>query len=175
MFRHVARPPGPRGIGEAARGSGAMAIYAKIKGKIQGDIKGSVMATGHTGEIEINSCEMGLASPVDIASGHPAGRRQWRPIHLVKPLDASTALLYNAIVTNELLTSVVITYWRTGLDGKPSNFIKISLTNAMIVDYNHLGNNDGTGTEKVSLTFTKWEFSWLPTSLGAVDDWMTTS
>jgi type VI secretion system secreted protein Hcp len=150
-----------------------MAIYAKIKGQKQGSIAGGASAAGHVDEILIDACEIDVVSPHDVASGLASGRRQWRPIHLTKPLDKSTPLLYQALITNEVLTSVVITYWRTGKDGKLDNFVTITLTNAMISEYHHLAGTDGNAVEKLSLTFTKFDFTWTDGGITAADDWMS--
>ncbi len=147
-----------------------MAIYAKITGTKQGAINGSVTARAFDGQIPIESCEFGIGGPYDVATGQASGRRVARPIHLIKTLDKSSPLLFTSATTNEALT-VDISYTIEGEGHK--KYVTLKLTNAMIRDFNHLASSDGTAVEKLSLTYTKFEFTWVEGGIVAVDDWAT--
>jgi len=168
MDRHQARHFGSRRGGTAVRGRGIMAIYAKIKGRKQGDIKGGVTTQAFDGQIHLDSCEFGLAAPYDVATGQASGRRVPRPVHLVKQSDRTSPLLYMACVTNEVL-DVEISYTEEGAEHK--SLMTIVLTNAMIRDFNHLGGAKGSAVEKLSLTYTKFEFTDVQAKTMASDDW----
>ncbi len=145
-----------------------MAIYMKVIGKAQGDIKGGVTAQVFDGQIHLESCEFGLAAPFDVATGQASGRRVPRPVHLVKQSDRSSPLLYMACVTNEVL-DVEISYTEEGAEHKA--LMTIVLTNAMLRDFNHLGGAKGSAVEKLSLTYTKFEFTDVVAKTMAQDDW----
>lgn len=145
-----------------------MAIYAKFTGTKQGVISGSVTARAFDGQIPVQSCDFGVGSPYDVATGQASGRRVARPIHLTKPLDKASPLLFTSATTNEALT-VEISYTIEGEGHK--KYVTLKLTNAMIRDFSHTAGADGTAVEKLALTYTKFEFTWVEGGIVAVDDW----
>jgi type VI secretion system secreted protein Hcp len=149
-----------------------MAIYAKIKGKTQGDLAGGVTAKGYAGQIQVNTCVFGVGSPFDVATGQSTGKRAARPVHLAKPVDKSSPLLYTSCTTNESLT-VDIAYIKEGEGHGP--FLTIKLTDAMIRDFNHQASFDGSAVETINLTYTKIEFTWVNGGIMSVDDWSSSS
>lgn len=149
-----------------------MAIYVKIKGSKQGALTGSVTAKAFEGQIPVTSLDFGVGAPYDVATGQATGRRVPRPVHITKPFDKSSPLLYTSCTTNESLT-VDISYTIEGEGHK--KYATISLTNAMIRDYNHDASHDGHAVEKISLTYTKFELTWVEGGIVAADDWMTAS
>jgi type VI secretion system secreted protein Hcp len=148
-----------------------MAIYAKIKGKVQGDLTGGVTAQSFTGQIEVHSVEFGVGSPFDVATGMPTGKRVARPIKITKPFDRSSPLLHRSAVTNESLT-VNISYTIEGQGHKA--YATLNLTNAMIRDFQNDTSATGTGTETISFTYTKVEFTWTEGGITSTDDWSST-
>jgi type VI secretion system secreted protein Hcp len=145
-----------------------MAIYAKIKGKVQGDLTGGVTAQSFSGQIEVHSVEFGVGSPFDVATGMPTGKRVARPIKITKPFDKSSPLLHRSTVTNELLT-VNISYVVEGQGHK--SYATLNLTNAMIRDFQNDTSATGTGVETISFTYTKVEFNWTDGGITSTDDW----
>jgi len=145
-----------------------MAIYAKIKGKVQGDLTGGVAAAGYNGQIQVHSVEFGVGSPFDVATGMPTGKRVARPIKITKPFDKSSPLLHRSTVTNESLT-VDISYTVEGQGHK--SYATLSLTNAMIRDFQNDTSFTGTGIETISFTYTKVEFTWTDGGITSTDDW----
>ena len=145
-----------------------MAIYAKIKGKVQGDLTGGVAAAGYKGQIEVHSVEFGVGSPRDVATGMPTGKRVARPIKITKPFDRSSPLLHRSTVTNESLT-VDISYTVEGQGHKA--YATLSLTNAMIRDFQNETSFTGAAVETISFTYTKVEFTWTEGGITSTDDW----
>jgi type VI secretion system secreted protein Hcp len=145
-----------------------MAIYAKIKGKVQGDLTGGVAAAGFSGQIQVHSVEFGVGSPYDVATGMPTGKRVARPVKITKPFDKSSPLLHRSTVTNESLT-VDISYTVEGQGHK--SYATLSLTNAMIRDFQNDTSFTGTGVETISFTYTKVEFTWTDGGITSTDDW----
>jgi len=146
-----------------------MAIYASFKGQKQGEIKGGVTTKGWEGKVQIDTCDFGLTAPYDTATGLASGRRVAKPVHLTKPLDKSSPLLYMACTTNETL-QVEINYMEEGANHKALVIVK--LTNAMLREFSHTANGHAIASEKLALTYTKFEFTWCDGGIMATDDWM---
>lgn len=146
-----------------------MAIYAKIKGAKQGVLTGGVSAASFTGQIQVNSVDFGVGSPADVSTGLATGKRVARPLTITKPMDRSSPLLHQSCTTNESLT-VDISYVVEGQGHKP--FATVSLTNAMIRDFNQEASFTGSSVETISFTYTKIEFTWVDGGIVSVDDWM---
>jgi type VI secretion system secreted protein Hcp len=145
-----------------------MAIYAKIKGTKQGDLKGAVEAAAYTGQIEVHSLEFGVGSPYDVSTGMPTGRRVARPVKITKPMDQSSPLLHTSAVNNEAL-KVTFSYTIEGQGHKA--FATVELTNAMIRDFNVASSYTGSNVESISFTYTKIEFTWTEGGITSTDDW----
>jgi type VI secretion system Hcp family effector len=107
-----------------------------------------------------------------VSTGLPAGKRVARPVQITKPLDQSSPLLHQSCTTNESLT-VDIAYVVEGQGHRP--YVTLSLTNAMIRDFNHETSFDGSSVERISFTYTKIEFTWVTGGIASVDDWMSAS
>lgn len=149
-----------------------MAIYAKIKGATQGDLKGAVTAQSYSGQIEVHTAEFGVGSPRDVSTGLPTGKRIARPLQITKPMDKSSPLLHTSAVTNESLT-VTISYTVEGQGHKA--YATVALTNAMIRDFNLASTATGTNVETISFTYTKIEFTWTDGGITSQDDWTSAS
>jgi type VI secretion system secreted protein Hcp len=145
-----------------------MAIYAKIKGKVQGALTGGVSAQAYNGQIQVNSVVFGVGSPYDVATGLATGKRVARPVKITKPFDRSSPLLHLATVTNESLT-VDISYTVEGQGHK--SYATLSLTNAMVRDFQNEVTATGAAVETISFTYTKVEFTWTDGGISSTDDW----
>ena len=145
-----------------------MAIYAKIKGAVQGTITGGVGAQAYSGQIQVESVVFGVGSPHDVATGLPSGKRVARPIKITKPFDRSSPLLHRSTVTNESLT-VDISYVVEGQGHKA--YATLNLTNAMIQDFQNEVSHTGAAVETISFTYTKVEFTWTEGGITSTDDW----
>lgn len=83
----------------------ALKAYLRLKGSVQGEIKGSVTQKGREGRIEV------LASNHQVARA-PDGKGQLHPpFELLKPLDQASTKLYQAWVANEAFSDCEIQYW----------------------------------------------------------------
>jgi type VI secretion system secreted protein Hcp len=149
-----------------------MAIYAKIKGTKQGDLKGGVTSKGFDGQIQVHSVEWGVGSPRDVSTGLPTGRRVARPLQITTPMDRASPLLHTAVVNNEALT-VTISYVVEGEGHKA--YATIVLTNAMIQNFNIASTFTGSDVETVTFTYTKIEFTWAEGGITSQDDWSSTT
>lgn len=146
----------PRGIGTIT-----------INGLKQGQINGG--AAGTTRAIEILSYAHSISSPRDAASGQATGRRQHKPVTIMKEWDAASPMLFQALVGNETLTSVLIGLNQPGGNG----YMRVKLTNATISERS-VQSNAGTDTlelESISFTYQKIEVEHIPTGRLGIDDW----
>ena len=88
----------------------ALDAYMTLKGRISGDIKGSVTIPGHEGAIRVVAVQHEITTPRDAQSGLPTGKRQHKPFVVTKELDKSSPILYKMLVTNESITSLVVKF-----------------------------------------------------------------
>ena len=154
-------PQGPQGPpGQTVTAANPVIGQFSATGQKQGVIKGG---DGSKTQIDISGFTEGVISPRDAASGLPTGKRQHKPITITKEIDAASPLLYNACVTNENLSQVVINLYSPG-GSTPTTMVK--LTNASCADLEHDGQ-----TETISFTFQKITWTYINGGITAEDDW----
>jgi type VI secretion system secreted protein Hcp len=127
-----------------------------------------------------------VKSPRDMATGMASGKRQQGAITFTKAIDSSSPQLFQALVGNEALKTVLFEFRNTSADGQEQIFYQISLTNAAIseveqyvgmsglvttAEAKHSAASDGSPLEDVSLTFQKIEVASLVGKTMAADDW----
>lgn len=157
-------------------------IQVTIVGKSSGKITGS----GKDGSIEGLAMEHEIVSPRDAASGLPTGRRQHKPLTIVKPIDKATPLLMKLLTNNESAT-VTLKFFRAdsstvGGGGKPEQYYTITLTNAAVSSIRDWKPNtrdvsaDRAGDlEEISFTYQKITWTWTDGGITHEDDWESTS
>lgn len=135
----------------------AVAPLASAAGYLKlGDIKGESQAARHEDWIIIESISEGYMRPGATAgSGRVRANVATEGILVTKPMDKSTPLLRQALVTGERFKDVVIDL---NTSGQASNVgLQVKLTNAMISKIeSNLGGSPST--EEVTLNFEKIEW-----------------
>jgi type VI secretion system secreted protein Hcp len=156
----------------------ALNAYLTLKGQHQGDINGSVTQKGREGSILVHAFSDEIVSPRDPTSGLPTGKRQHSPITILKEIDKSSPLLWNALVNNENLTTWILKFWSTGVTGVEMQIYTIQLTNASIasIQESMLDNEDANFSkyalrQEVTFTYEKIEWTWTEGGITATDDW----
>jgi len=164
----------------------AYQFYVTIQGKKQGTFKGDgVAAEGNEAGKGQGDRIAGIrffaetVSPRDTATGQASGRRQHKPITITKEWDAASPQLFSALVTNEVLTSVLFEFVKTDAQGQEFVYHTIKLTDGGVSDIkSYLDLTDTTGDaydahelEDVSFTFRKIEIENKEGKTVAVDDW----
>ena|SRR5271170_7018775 len=153
-------------------------FYATIKARVQGTLKGQ--GTGREKDkIPGVAFSYGVVSPRDPASGLPTGRRRHIPIVFTKEWGAASPQLFQALVTNETLTSVLFEFMTTDALGKEEVDYTIELTNATISGFEgtlHIGEKagpivDSRKLEAITLEFQKITVTSVTGGTTAVDDW----
>jgi type VI secretion system secreted protein Hcp len=151
----------------------AYEFYVTIEGSQQGKLKGDSKRKAHKGAITGLAFEYAVTSPRDAGSGQATGRRQHSPITITKRWGAATPQLFQALVTNELLKSVLIEFVKTSPQGKEVVYHTVKLTNANVVSIEQYANPEDRELEEVSISFQKIEIDNKDGGTSAVDDWQT--
>ena len=160
------------GLGFAAPASAAPApneFYVTIQGQKQGKLRGESTRKGQEGKMIGLAYDYGVKSPRDVATGQASGKRQHSPITFSKEWGASTPQLFQALVSNEVLTTVLFEFVRinpkTGIE---EIFQTVKLTNAQLSGISHhtgpaplpetkRAANDMLELEDISIVFQKIE------------------
>jgi type VI secretion system secreted protein Hcp len=152
--------------------------YLTVVGARQGAIKGDVTIHGREGTIALIGVSSQLNVPFDATTGAAQGRRQHHPISVTKLLDQATPKLYQALVTNEILTEFTIAFWRQLPDGQETAQFTIKLTDARIVAAAFVAHEaQGAAaaapapSQEVQLTYRRITWTWSEGSITATDDW----
>jgi type VI secretion system secreted protein Hcp len=163
-----------------ASGEGwAETLYMTVEGKNQGVIQGGVVQRGKEGAIQLLALSHQVVSPRDVATGQATGKRQHKPIVIRMAVDKSFTKLYQAMVTNESLSSVEIKAFGAtrGRGGAiESNLWTIKLQDASVADINSsslpgVRPNETQQVLDVSFTYQKIEWTWLEGDLQSMDYW----
>jgi type VI secretion system secreted protein Hcp len=149
---------------------GATNIYVTIEGAKQGKFKGE-NPNDPASKIEGTAFNYEVDSPRDAATGLAAGKRQYSPITIVKELDASSPQLFQALVTNEVLKSVLIEFARPTPQGGEEIYETIQLANAAVSDFKQDTSSAALPVEEVSFTFQKIVITNVASKTMAADDW----
>jgi type VI secretion system secreted protein Hcp len=160
----------------------AFEFYVSITGKKQGKFKGASAGVGRrTTKDRIPGIrfELETISPRDAATGLPTGKRQHKPVVITKEWDAASPQLFQALVANEVLSTVLFEFLKTDPAGREVVYFTIKLTDAAVSDIrSHLdltgtggGRYDGHELEDVSFTFRTIEITDVESRTSATDDW----
>lgn len=108
-------------------------IYLKLSGP---DLKGESSDKDHGQWIELTGMDHELKQPVSAsrstAGGHAVGRTEHGDMTLVKELDLSSPLLYQAVSGGTTFQSAQIDFYRDAGDGKRVKYLEIQLKNVLI-------------------------------------------
>src|SRR4051812_12361848 len=110
----------------------AHAFRVTLKGRKQGTLKGD--DPEHPDQIVGLNFVNHILSPRDPATGQASGRRVHSPIVFTKEWGAASPQIYQALITNEVLTSVVFAFVSVLPDGTEGTYFLIQLTNAVVVE-----------------------------------------
>ena len=105
----------------------------KVQGARQGEFKGNSAKPARSGWSDCLDFELEVDSPRDPATGLPSGKRQWKPISVVKKWSAASPQFLQALATNETLSSVVIEFDSVLPTGIEKTFCTIRLANAAVL------------------------------------------
>jgi type VI secretion system secreted protein Hcp len=163
--------------GDAVHAANIGQYYMTLKGKVQGDIKGDVKGSTkgkNEGKIAVYAWRWEVNSPRDVATGHASGKRQHKPLHVKIPAGGYTPQLATALYTNELLTEVVLEFYRPQQNGSGEweKYFTIKLADASVATMtSSAGFEEGEPQDEVSFTFRKITLTHEISKKEAEDDW----
>jgi type VI secretion system secreted protein Hcp len=118
--------------------SAAYEFYMKVTGTKQGVFKheGS-MGVGPWGPDAMPCLSMTYEakSPTDAATGMATGKTQFLPLTVTKEWGAASPQLFQALLTNEVLKDVTLSFVQTTPEGAKQMYFTITLKNAVITNY----------------------------------------
>ena len=113
----------------------AIQAYLSVKGRKQGQFKSETLKAGRTDKwMTVLSIGMDLQTPIYPATGHASGKRQWRPVTIVKEWGAASPQGLAACATNEDLTEVRIELVKLQPTGIEEVYQAITLTEALLTE-----------------------------------------
>lgn len=119
----------------------ALPGYMTIVAENQGSIEGECDLEGREGAIVVQAIQHSVKLPTD-QRGLPNGRRVHLPITILKELDRTSPMLYQALSEGELLNDVVIDWYRIDSAGMEELYYRQSLKNAQITAIEFIVEND---------------------------------
>jgi len=148
----------PRTGATQAKAADGLSITMQVTGTKQGLFKGDDFILGRptANLITLSGYQFEVVSPQDIATGQPSGKVQYKPVTVTHELGGSSPEFLAAAATNEVLTSVVINFYRADRTGKQVNYYRVTLTNATVSDVKQYTGSSSV-LEDVSFTFQKIE------------------
>jgi type VI secretion system secreted protein Hcp len=148
-------------------------IYISVEGTKQGKFKGETsMLKGPIGQSRVLKFSYGVVSPRDVFTGQASGKRQHKAIVITKEPGAATPQFFAALVSNEMLKSIVIQFFRRNTTGANELQQTITLTNATISDFRQYVGDDGRWLEDVAFVFQQIKLENIPSKTVAVDSWL---
>ena len=156
----------------------AMPCFMTVVGEKQGAIDGSCDIKGREKSILVYALDHNISMPIDPQTGLSSGKRIHGPLAVTKEFDKSSPKLYQALCTGEHLKNVEIKYFRVAKDGKEEHYYTQQLSDAIVVSMEpfvptvFLKENDPyRHMEKVSFTYSKIKWTWIPDGVEAEDSW----
>ena len=148
-----------------------------ITGEVQGEIEGSCDLDNREGTILVQAFDHVVEIPTD-DRGIASGRRKHSPISITKEIDRSTPMLYQALCTGELLTSVILDWYRIDGTGEDELYYTMELENAMITRIHPWVPNvldrsteNLRHMEDVSIAYESIIWTWEPDGIEYEDTW----
>ncbi|MEZ1314520.1 Hcp family type VI secretion system effector [Pseudomonas fluorescens] len=165
----------------------AIPAYMSITGKKQGlitenastaDSVGNGFQEAHKDEVMVQSVSHDILIPRDPQSGQPTGQRVHQPLVITKVFDKASPLLQTSLTTGEVLTEVVLNWFRISATGTREHYYTTKLEDAILVAINNKMHDcqDPSGahfTHLEELQFTYRKIYWTHEISGTTgsDDW----
>jgi len=135
-----------------------MAVFIQIP-----DIKGGSTEKNHVGWIKVDSLQFGVGRSLNNPLGHATSREAGQPnvseIHVTKPMDNASILLFGWSVSAFDAKKIVIDVVSTGRTDAP--FASYALDLAVISGYSVAASGDSMPSESISFNFTKIEETFM--------------
>jgi type VI secretion system secreted protein Hcp len=148
-------------------------FYVQIEGTRQGQFANESPRNNHTPRVVGLNFDYTVKVPRDATTGLTSGRRQHGPVVVTKEWGAASPQLFQALVSNEALKTVVFEFYQTNQNGEEELATTVKLTNAMVSEiHKHSPTTPNRSQlEDVSFTFAGIEIQSLPGKTMAADSW----
>ncbi len=154
-----------------AVGSGRYAETVHLYLKINGSKTAKFNPEVPSGKIMVIAVSHEIVSPRDSASGLPTGKRQHKPLTILKPIDKSTPLLFQALTTNEQIASIEFEVYQPAGKGKVKITRTGKLERAKIASITKPKDPKYAEYEEIAFTFDKISWAKRAPRIQGVDDW----
>jgi len=164
-----------------------MPIYMKFdaEGSVVGSAEASVVHGMHLGShpltpanlshgVELQTFSYSVEAPRDPQTGSASGKRQYKPLVVVKEIGESSPLLSQSCVNNEQFHSLNIQLYTSISQLKRIPSLIIQLTNASVAGVkrsSHTESRDTNELEEIEFAFDKIEISRNDGKVSKIDDW----
>lgn len=155
----------------------AYEFYITIDGSRQGKFQGEATAEAHKGKLVGHAFLYEVEAPRVAPSGRARGRRQHSPVAFVKAWGAASPQLYQALITNEMLKTVLFEFVAPNPEGVEQVFHTVKLFDASILSIKQEINPSKQDSfeipaiERVVLSFQRIEIENRISKMVAADEW----
>lgn len=115
--------------------SAAYEFYMKTNATKQGILKGESTRAQWKDQVPCISMLWEARTPTDAATGLVTGKTQHLPLTVTKEWGASSPQYLQAMLTNEVLKEVTLSFVKADPQGTESVYFTITLRNATVIDY----------------------------------------
>lgn len=132
--------------------------FIKVTGSKQGLFKSESLTKSKEAYTEIIGYNFEEISPRETSTGMPTGKRQLKPLTIIKDWGASSPQYYQALSTNELIREIRIDFFTTDPEGRSILSRSIVLNDASVEDIKDASsevNGDLVDSEAISFVFRK--------------------
>jgi len=118
-----------------------------------------------------------VSATIAATSGAVTGKRQYSPIVFTKQWGPSSPQFLQALVTNEILTTVLFEFLKASPTGVQSVYYTIKLTGARVTQVQQFCGNlsivpsSTAELDEISLVSQKIEVTYVPGNVQSIDDW----
>ena len=144
--------------------------YIRIRGNVQGEIKGECTQDAKKDMIVSYSFNDSLRIPIDDHTGLPTGQREHLAASFIHAVDCATPKLQKAACSGEKV-EIRVDKYRTGADGGEQKYFTLTYEDAIIVGTELFDAENGTMYEKITFTFAKVTYTYIDGNIEFVDDW----
>jgi len=124
--------------------------------------------------VVLQSFSLGVVAPRDAQTGLPTGKRQHKPLVMLKEIGESSPLLSQSCVNNEQFHSLNIQLYTSISQLKRTPSLIIQLTNASVAGVkrsSHTESRDTNELEEIEFAFQKIGITYNDGKVSKMDDW----
>ncbi|MBL7716094.1 MAG: type VI secretion system tube protein Hcp [Bdellovibrionales bacterium] len=153
-------------------------IYLSVEGTRQGKFKGESTSKFFKDRLNVSSVSHEVVSPRDSQTGLATGRRQHKPLTVIRDVGSASPQFFLALATGENLKTVSLEF--TSIDqrtGQEQITYTIKLTNAGVASQKAatiVRGGVSVLAEEVSFAYQSIEIEHVPSKTVASDTWTTT-